>query len=263
MNKFNRLKTETRNPVSMEIDQMSTLEMLQVINQEDITVPLIIRDNLNQIAQAVDLIYEQLKEGGSLIYVGAGTSGRLGLLDAFECPPTFGVSPRMVRGVIARGEKALLGAVEENEDAYEEGRLAIQENGITASDVVVGLSASGLTPFVLGALDEASNRKAKTMAIINNPNPDLAKKCDSVIVCETGPEVITGSTRMKAGTSQKLILNMISTSVMIKLGKVYQNLMVDVKPTNQKLINRSINIIAEATGESFEKAQETFLKTRT
>ncbi|HON63663.1 MAG: N-acetylmuramic acid 6-phosphate etherase [Acholeplasmataceae bacterium] len=262
MNKFNRLKTETRNPVSMEIDQMSTLEMLQVINQEDITVPLIIRDNLNQIAQAVDLIYEQLKEGGSLIYVGAGTSGRLGLLDAFECPPTFGVSPRMVRGVIAGGEKALLGAVEENEDAYEEGRLAIQENGITASDVVVGLSASGLTPFVLGALDEASNRKAKTMAIINNPNPDLAKKCDSVIVCETGPEVITGSTRMKAGTSQKLILNMISTSVMIKLGKVYQNLMVDVKPTNQKLINRSINIIAEATGESFEKAQETFLKTQ-
>ncbi|HPD11907.1 MAG TPA: N-acetylmuramic acid 6-phosphate etherase [Bacilli bacterium] len=262
MNKFNRLKTETRNPVSMEIDQMSTLEMLQVINQEDITVPLIIRDNLNQIAQAVDLIYEQLKEGGSLIYVGAGTSGRLGLLDAFECPPTFGVSPRMVRGVIAGGEKALLGAVEENEDAYEEGRLAIQENGITASDVVVGLSASGLTPFVMGALDEASNRKAKTMAIINNPNPDLAKKCDSVIVCETGPEVITGSTRMKAGTSQKLILNMISTSVMIKLGKVYQNLMVDVKPTNQKLINRSINIIAEATGESFEKAQETFLKTQ-
>ncbi|HPX21049.1 MAG TPA: N-acetylmuramic acid 6-phosphate etherase [Bacilli bacterium] len=262
MNKFNRLKTETRNPVSMEIDQMSTLEMLQVINQEDITVPLIIRDNLNQIAQAVDLIYGQLKEGGSLIYVGAGTSGRLGLLDAFECPPTFGVSPRMVRGVIAGGEKALLGAVEENEDAYEEGRLAIQENGITASDVVVGLSASGLTPFVLGALDEASNRKAKTMAIINNPNPDLAKKCDSVIVCETGPEVITGSTRMKAGTSQKLILNMISTSVMIKLGKVYQNLMVDVKPTNQKLINRSINIIAEATGESFEKAQETFLKTQ-
>ncbi len=262
MNKFNRLKTETRNPVSMEIDQMSTLEMLQVINQEDITVPLIIRDNLNQIAQAVDLIYEQLKKGGSLIYVGAGTSGRLGLLDAFECPPTFGVSPRMVRGVIAGGEKALLGAVEENEDAYEEGRLAIQENGITASDVVVGLSASGLTPFVLGALDEASNRKAKTMAIINNPNPDLAKKCDSVIVCETGPEVITGSTRMKAGTSQKLILNMISTSVMIKLGKVYQNLMVDVKPTNQKLINRSINIIAEATGESFEKAQETFLKTQ-
>lgn len=262
MNKFNRLKTETRNPVSMETDQMSTLEMLQVINQEDITVPLIIRDNLNQIAQAVDLIYEQLKEGGSLIYVGAGTSGRLGLLDAFECPPTFGVSPRMVRGVIAGGEKALLGAVEENEDAYEEGRLAIQENGITASDVVVGLSASGLTPFVLGALDEASNRKAKTMAIINNPNPDLAKKCDSVIVCETGPEVITGSTRMKAGTSQKLILNMISTSVMIKLGKVYQNLMVDVKPTNQKLINRSINIIAEATGESFEKAQETFLKTQ-
>ena len=262
MNKFNRLKTETRNPVSMEIDQMSTLEMLQVINQEDITVPLIIRDNLNQIAQAVDLIYEQLKEGGSLIYVGAGTSGRLGLLDAFECPPTFGVSPRMVRGVIAGGEKALLGAVEENEDAYEEGRLAIQENGITASDVVVGLSASGLTPFVLGALDEASNRKAKTMAIINNPNPDLAQKCDSVIVCETGPEVITGSTRMKAGTSQKLILNMISTSVMIKLGKVYQNLMVDVKPTNQKLINRSINIIAEATGESFEKAQETFLKTQ-
>jgi N-acetylmuramic acid 6-phosphate etherase len=246
----------------MEIDQMSTLEMLQVINQEDITVPLIIRDNLNQIAQAVDLIYEQLKEGGSLIYVGAGTSGRLGLLDAFECPPTFGVSPRMVRGVIAGGEKALLGAVEENEDAYEEGRLAIQENGITASDVVVGLSASGLTPFVLGALDEASNRKAKTMAIINNPNPDLAKKCDSVIVCETGPEVITGSTRLKAGTSQKLILNMISTSVMIKLGKVYQNLMVDVKPTNQKLINRSINIIAEATGESFEKAQETFLKTQ-
>jgi N-acetylmuramic acid 6-phosphate etherase len=246
----------------MEIDQMSTLEMLQVINQEDITVPLIIRDNLNQIAQAVDLIYEQLKEGGSLIYVGAGTSGRLGLLDAFECPPTFGVSPRMVRGVIAGGEKALLGAVEENEDAYEEGRLAIQENGITASDVVVGLSASGLTPFVLGALDEASNRKAKTMAIINNPNPDLAKKCDSVIVCETGPEVITGSTRMKAGTSQKLILNMISTLVMIKLGKVYQNLMVDVKPTNQKLINRSINIIAEATGESFEKAQETLLKTQ-
>lgn len=262
MNKFNRLKTETRNPVSMEIDQMSTLEMLQVINQEDITVPLIIRDNLNQIAQAVDLIYEQLKEGGSLIYVGAGTSGRLGLLDAFECPPTFGVSPRMVRGVIAGGEKALLGAVEENEDAYEEGRLAIQENGITASDVVVGLSASGLTPFVLGALDEASNRKAKTMAIINNPNPDLAKKCDSVIVCETGPEVITGSTRMKVGTAQKLILNMISTSVMIKLGKVYQNLMVDVKPTNQKLINRAINIIGEATQVSFEEAKTVFSKTQ-
>ena len=177
------------------------------------------------------MIYEQLKEGGSLIYVGAGTS--VGLVYWMPSnPPTFGVSPRMVRGVIA-GRKALLGAVEENEDAYEEGRLAIQENGINASDVVVGLYASGLTPFVLGALDEASNRKAKTMAIINNPNPDLAKKCDSVIVCETGPEVITGSTRMKAGTSQKLILNMISTSVMIKLGKVYQNLMVDVKPTNQ------------------------------
>lgn len=262
MNKFNKLQTEGRNPLSMNIDQLSTLEMLRVINQEDLTVPLIIRDNLKSLAKAVDLIYQQLKRGGSLIYVGAGTSGRLGLLDAFECPPTFGVPSKTVRGVIAGGQKALLGAVEENEDAFVEGKLAICENEINEFDVVVGLSASGLTPFVLGALDEAKTRQAKTIAIINNPNPELEANCDVVVVCETGPEVITGSTRMKVGTAQKLILNMISTSVMIKLGKVYQNLMVDVKPTNQKLINRAINIIGEATQVNFEEAKTVFSKTQ-
>ena len=152
--------------------------------------------------------------------------------------------------------------MEENEDAFVEGKLAICENEINEFDVVVGLSASGLTPFVLGALDEAKTRQAKTIAIINNPNPELEANCDVVVVCETGPEVITGSTRMKVGTAQKLILNMISTSVMIKLGKVYQNLMVDVKPTNQKLINRAINIIGEATQVSFEEAKTVFSKTQ-
>lgn len=242
--------TEDYNKLTENIDMLSSLEIVRIMNQEDKKVPLAIEKVLPDIARAIDLIVERFKRGGRLIYVGAGTSGRLGILDSAECPPTFSVSPEMVQAIIAGGEKAIISAVEYAEDDVEQGREEIRKRQVSRDDVVVGITASGTTPFVLSALEEAHNRGAGTILITNNYNSPAKTFVDVAIEIDTGPEVIAGSTRLKAGTSQKLVLNMLSTASMIKLGKVYKNIMVDVKPTNQKLIRRAIRIIKDITGVS-------------
>ncbi len=239
--------TEDYNELTSNFDLLSTLEMAKIMNEEDKKVPLAIERVLPEIARAIDIIVESFKKGGRLFYVGAGTSGRLGILDAAECPPTFSVDPEMVQGIIAGGEKAITSAVEYAEDDTEQGREEIRKRGVSENDVVVGITASGTTPFVVSALEEAYNRGAKTILITNNYNSPVKDFVDVAIEIDTGPEVIAGSTRLKAGTSQKLVLNMFSTISMAKLGKVYGNIMVDVKPTNQKLINRAVKIIKKVT----------------
>lgn len=239
--------TEDYNELTSNFDLLSTLEMAKIMNEEDKKVPLAIERVLPEIARAIDIIVESFKKGGRLFYVGAGTSGRLGILDAAECPPTFSVDPEMVQGIIAGGEKAITSAVEYAEDDTEQGREEIRKRGVSENDVVVGITASGTTPFVVSALEEAYNSGAKTILITNNYNSPVKDFVDVAIEIDTGPEVIAGSTRLKAGTSQKLVLNMFSTISMAKLGKVYGNIMVDVKPTNQKLINRAVKIIKKIT----------------
>jgi len=247
--------TESRNPATADIDQRSTLEVVQLINAEDTRVAEAVQAELPRIAQAVDVIHARLAAGGRLRYFGAGTSGRLGVLDAVEMVPTFSVPPDMVRGVIAGGVPALTQSVEGAEDDAEDGAEAVRAEGITAADVVVGLTASGRTPWVLGAMRAARELGTATIGIACNPDPPLAAVVDICITPVVGPEVITGSTRMKAGTAQKMVLNMLSTATMIKLGKVYSNLMVDVQPTNQKLRERAIRILGEAAGVSAEEAR--------
>lgn len=253
-----KLATESRNPNTMNIDLMPIREILQVMNDEDQTVPVAVRKELDHIEKAVKFAIESFKKGGRLIYIGAGTSGRLGILDASECPPTFGVDPQMVKGLIAGGEKAFTTAVEGAEDDECSGEDDLKQINLTAKDTVVGIAASGRTPYVVGALHYARKIGAKTVSISNNKNSQIGKIADVAIEVETGPEVITGSTRLKAGTAQKLVLNMISTASMIGIGKVYENLMVDVQPSNQKLVNRSHRIIMEATGVDFETATKYF-----
>jgi N-acetylmuramic acid 6-phosphate etherase len=246
--------TEAPNPRSAHIDQLPTLDVLQVINAEDATVAAAVRQVLPAIAQAVDTITGRLRQGGRLLYVGAGTSGRLGVLDAVECVPTFSTSPDMVQGIVAGGHSALTEPVEGAEDDYNAGYAQMIEIGVNARDAVVGIAASGRTPYVLGALKAANERGAATIAITcNDPAPmlDLAHIPIAVVV---GPEVIAGSTRLKSGTAQKMILNMISTTSMIRLGKVYGNLMVDVRVTNQKLAQRARGIVCKVTGVSDEEA---------
>ncbi|MFB5185806.1 N-acetylmuramic acid 6-phosphate etherase [Yersinia intermedia] len=255
------LISESRNPATMELDKLSTLEMLTCFNDEDRKVPEAIRLVLPAIVQAVDLAAESLKQGGRLIYLGAGTSGRLGVLDASECPPTFGVPHGTVIGLIAGGPGALLKAVEGAEDDIALGVRDLQDLKLTATDMVVGLAASGRTPYVIGALRYARQLGCPTAAISCNPDSPIAQEAQVAISPVVGPEALTGSTRMKSGTAQKLVLNMLSTGAMVKLGKVYQNLMVDVKATNVKLIDRACRIVVEATGASRAEAENALSQT--
>ena len=250
------LETEQRNPRTMHIDSMSTLDLVRTVNQEDAAVTQAVETALPDIARLIDGICERLQNGGSLYYIGAGTSGRLGVLDASECPPTYGVSPLLVQGIIAGGDSALRDSSESAEDSPKNGKQDLLSHGFTSRDALVGLAASGRTPYVIGALDYASSIGALTGSVACVSHAAISSHAEIPIEAVTGPEVITGSTRMKAGTAQKLILNMISTCTMIKLGKVYQNLMVDVRPSNEKLVERSLGILQECTGCDREKAAE-------
>lgn len=239
------LKTEGRNQNTLHIDEMSTIDMVTLMNNENRVVEDAIATQLDEIAKAIDIIAERLDAGGHLIYIGAGTSGRLGVVDASECPPTFGVDYRLVRGIMAGGEDAMFRAVEGAEDNEARGAEELLADGVAAGDVVVGLSASGGAPYVLGALKKAREIGAIPMGITCNPDSRMHAICDVTMAPYVGPEVITGSSRLKAGTAQKLILNMLSTGAMIKTGKVVGNLMINVKPTNVKLRDRCIRILME------------------
>jgi N-acetylmuramic acid 6-phosphate etherase len=243
-------KTENRNPKSRGLDAKSTLEVLRILNNEDARVALAVRRELPQIARAVDAIVEGFESGGRLFYVGAGTSGRLAVLDASECPPTFGTSPRQVQAFIAGGNRALRHAVEGAEDSAPNGEKDLARVDLDEHDVVVGIAASGSTPYVLGALKFAKRQHATTVGVTSNPNSQLAQLADIAIAPDTGPEVIAGSTRLKAGTAQKMVLNLLSTTAMIRFGKVYENWMVYVAMTNQKLRRRGARILEEAAGLS-------------
>lgn len=250
------MSTETRNSRTMDLDIMTPLEIVTVMNEEDARVPEAIKPQLNNIAQCVTWAAQSIEAGGRLIYMGAGTSGRLGVLDAAECPPTFGVSPETVVGLIAGGERAFIKAVEGAEDSAELGRQDLVNIGLTSRDLVVGIAASGRTPYVLGGLEYAQNMGCHTVGISCNPGSAVGKAAELAIEVVPGPECLTGSTRLKAGTAQKLILNMISTATMVRCGKAFQNLMVDVVPTNEKLRVRAENIVMEATGVTRERAKE-------
>jgi N-acetylmuramic acid 6-phosphate etherase len=257
---YDALKTEGRNPRTMNIDKMTTLEAMRLMNDENKVVTDAIETQLTEIAQAVDLIAAAMERGGHLIYVGAGTSGRLGVIDAAECPPTFGVDHALVRGIIAGGEGAMFRAVENAEDSEDWGRRAIDEDGVQAGDVVVGISAAGRAPFVLGALKRARELGATPIGVTCNPDSLFVPLCDVTIAAYVGPEVISGSTRLKAGTAQKLILNMLSTGAMIKTGKVYSNLMINVKPTNEKLWEHATRIIMQIADIDHDRAGELLKK---
>lgn len=247
--------TEQRNPRSRKLDQLGTRELLHIINREDSLVPAAVRRELAPIARAVELVVKAIEKGGRLIYAGAGTSGRLAALDAAECPPTFGVPPRLVRAIVAGGRRALTRAAEGAEDSPARGARDLAARKIGAHDVVIGVSASGTTPYVLGALQFARKRGAKVVLVTSNRNSPARRAAHIVIAPQTGPEVIAGSTRMKAGTAQKLILNMLSTAVMIRLGRVYNNWMVDLSMTNDKLRRRGLRILREATGAAAPEAK--------
>jgi N-acetylmuramic acid 6-phosphate etherase len=250
--------TEQVNPKTKDIDRRSTLDILTLINDEDRTVAEAVRRVLDSVARAVDLIVERARAGGRLFYVGTGTSGRLGVLDASECPPTFGVSPTLVRGVIAGGPDALDRAVEAAEDDPVQAARDLQGAGLTPADTVVGISASGNTPYTLGAIEHANKIGAGTVAVTCNPHSRMAATASVSIAPEVGPEVIAGSSRMKAGTAQKMILNMLSTATMIRLGLVYSNLMSNLKATNEKLRRRACRILAEETGLGTDEAALVF-----
>ncbi|MBC6315558.1 N-acetylmuramic acid 6-phosphate etherase [Listeria grandensis] len=252
------LSTEKRNEKTTSLDMLSVKEALQIMNEEDANVPMVIAANLASIENVIKDVIESFKKGGRLIYIGAGTSGRLGVLDAAECVPTFGVPATMVVGLIAGGEKAFLQAVEGAEDSSVLGKGDLQGISLTANDYVLGIAASGRTPYVIGALDYAKKVGAKTGALSCNTNAAISEHADTAIEVDCGPEILTGSTRLKAGTAQKLVLNMISTVSMIGIGKVYKNLMVDVMPTNEKLVERSKRIIMEATECDYETAEKHF-----
>ena len=242
------LPTEARNPASEHIDQLPTLDMLRIINEADATVAAAVAAELPHIAKAVDAIAARLEQRGRLFYMGAGTSGRLGVLDASECPPTFSVPPTLVRGIIAGGDSALRTSSERSEDSPEQGSRDLIAADFTPQDTLVGIAASGRTPYVLGALAHARSVGALTISLTCVPNSQMGAVSDIAIAPVTGPEVLTGSTRLKAGTATKLVLNMLSTGIMIKAGAVYSNLMVNVQPTNAKLVDRAQRIIAAATG---------------
>ena len=257
---FANLTTEQRNAASANIDKVSTLEMLKIINDEDKKVAAAVEKVLPQIARAVDLIAEKISKGGRLFYIGAGTSGRLGVLDASECPPTFGVNPEMVQGIIAGGNYALTNAVEGAEDDKNLAVENLREKNFSAADVLIGIAASGRTPYVISAVEYAKKIGAANIGVSCVENSALAKIVDIEITPVTGAEVVTGSTRMKAGTATKMVLNMLTTGAMIRLGKVYGNLMVDVRATNEKLRDRAKRIVIAATGCDEFTALETLKK---
>ncbi|HIF9408567.1 TPA: N-acetylmuramic acid 6-phosphate etherase [Photobacterium damselae] len=253
---LSQLVTESRNQASHAIDTLSTLDMVTVINQEDQKVALAVEKTLPEIALAVDAIADAFMAGGRLIYMGAGTSGRLGILDASECPPTYGSNPNQVVGLIAGGHKAILKAVENAEDNQELAKQDLQNLGLTENDVVVGIAASGRTPYVIGGMKYARSVGAQVVAVSCNPQSEMTKIADIAITPVVGAEVVTGSSRMKAGTAQKLVLNMLTTGAMIRTGKVFGNLMVDVEATNAKLIQRQTNIVMQATDCDAAQAEE-------
>ncbi|WP_418377874.1 N-acetylmuramic acid 6-phosphate etherase [Acidaminococcus sp.] len=243
-----KLSTEARNPASSRIDKLDTLSMMRVMNDEDQKTALAVKAILPDIARAVDVIADRLKTGGRLFYMGSGTSGRLGILDAVECPPTYSTDPELVQGLIAGGKEAIFRAREGAEDSPEEGAHDITRHDLTEKDVLVGITASGRTPYVLGGMEEARRRGAFVMGLACSKDPEIARAADLMLICLPGPEVVTGSTRMKAGTVTKMILNMLSTGTMIRLGKVRGNLMIDVKATNEKLKERATRIVMTVTG---------------
>lgn len=256
MIELNQIPTERRNPKTEHIDQLSTYDMVKLMNQEDHQVPDAVGRELEHIAQAVDAIYEALSAGGRLIYTGCGTSGRLGILDAVECPPTYSTDPDRVVGLIAGGMPAIFRAVEGAEDDRTQGAADLKKIQFSPKDILVGIAASGRTPYVLGAVEYARSLGAATVAISCCSGSPLDQAADIGIAVDVGPEVVTGSTRMKSGTAQKMVLNMLSTGAMIRMGKVYGNLMVDVKPSNGKLKSRAISIVCSATGEGEAAARQ-------
>lgn len=247
--------TEQPNPLTQSLDSMGVTELLTVMNAEDRRVPVAVATQIPQIARAATLAAEALAAGGRLVYLGAGTSGRLGVLDAVECPPTFGTDPDRVVGVLAGGLDAMFRAAERAEDSAEQGAQDLRGIDLTDRDVVVGIAASGRTPYVIGGLDLARSRGAATVSLACNVGSEVSAHADVAIEIDNGPEVLTGSTRLKAGTSQKLVLNMISTAAMVQLGKVYGNLMVDVRPSNDKLVDRAVRIVQTATDCDRETAE--------
>ena len=254
-----KLVTEARNPATIHLDELPTLEMLELMNNEDAKVPAAVRAEIAFIAKAVDEIASRFQRGGRLFYIGAGTSGRLGVLDASECPPTFSVPAELVQGLIAGGDSALRLSSEHSEDSSEEGAHDLGHAGFAKEqrpDVLVGIAASGRTPYVLGAMHSAKMMGCLTIGLSCVPHSEVARGADIAITPVVGPEVVTGSTRLKAGTATKLVLNMLSTGVMVRTGATYGNLMVNVRPTNAKLVDRAQRIIAEAAGVSHEKAAE-------
>ena len=252
-----QITTELRNADTMNLDTMSSLEIITVMNREDEKIPKVIHGHLEEIALAADWGVESLQRGGRIFYIGAGTSGRLGVLDASECPPTFGVSPDVVIGLIAGGEKAFTKAVEGAEDSRELAVRDLKSHDLTEKDLVIGLAASGRTPYVLGGLEYARSLGCHTVAVSCNADSEISRVAELGIDVVVGPEILTGSTRLKAGTAQKMILNMISTAAMVRTGKAYENLMVDVAQTNEKLRMRALRIVTEATGADRETAEKT------
>lgn len=252
--------TEDRNPNSYDLDLKSTDEILRIINQEDQQIALRVKDAMDQISPLVDEVIRVFLQGGRLFYLGAGTSGRLGVLDASETVPTFSVDPKMVTGLIAGGDYALRHPIENAEDSKEAGKKDLIDENLSKKDFVIGIAASGRTPYSIGAVEYAREFGAKTGSIACNKNSEISKYVDYPIEIETGAEVLSGSTRMKAGTATKLVLNMITTTAMIKIGKVYDNLMVDLKPTNEKLVDRATKIIKEISGKNYESSKETLDK---
>jgi N-acetylmuramic acid 6-phosphate etherase len=253
-------RTEQRNQASKNLDHMSSKEIVLLMSREDQKVPTAVARELPAISRAVDAIVNRMQSGGRLIYVGAGTSGRLGVLDASECPPTFGISPQLVRGLIAGGRKAVTQPVEGAEDSQANGRRDLQKIQLSKNDSVVGLAASGTTPYVLAAIAYANRHGALTIAVTANRKSPLAKAAKIAITPDVGPEVLTGSTRLKAGTAQKMVLNMLSTATMVRLGHAYENLMIDLTKTNSKLRDRAKRILMEATGKSVSDVEHALRK---
>ena len=253
-----KLNTEQQNPNTLDIDRISTEEMVTKINAEDSKIALVVQQQIPSIAKLIDKAYESLQKGGRIFYIGAGTSGRLGILDASECPPTYGVSDQLVQGVIAGGVPAIFTAQEGAEDSKELAVNDLKERNLCSNDIVIGLAASGRTPYVIGGLEYANSIGATTGSVTCVENAALSQVAQYPVEVVTGPEVVTGSTRMKAGTAQKMVLNMISTCVMIKSGKVYHNLMVDVQPSNEKLVLRATRMIQQILDVDYDRATELF-----
>ncbi len=253
--KLRSLVSETRNPRTMDLDRLSTRDLVARVNQEDQSVAQAVERELAAISDAVDQIVAAFRSGGRLIYIGAGTSGRLGVLDASECPPTFSVPPGMVVGLIAGGDTALRNSIEGAEDDPAQGAKDLQDIDLSHRDIVVGIAVSGRTPYVIGALEYAASVNAATISLTCNPNSELARHADISIAPVVGPEVLTGSTRLKSGTAQKMVLNTLTTAAMIRIGKTYENLMVDVAVSNQKLMTRALGIICDITGATQAEAE--------